>query len=337
MNRTTKLQESKSSSGRNNTSRRKFIQGAGVAVGGAVAHSLGNSESAQAGQAPAVNPRIRLRQLLENQDLIRCVNCGDVATGRLVEMHGFEVAMTGGSALSLSKFGLGDYGMTTIDDLIEYCSRMTDAIQLPVISDADDGGGNPLNVYRAIQRFERAGAACVMIEDLYGAKHLRGLSEGKILSAAAMVDKVHAATDARRDGDTLIMTRCDIVAAGGTVEEALERVSLYAQEGGDIIFVPSIPIEECSRAVQMSGRPMMASVDQTSAARNHRVSIAFFGGINVLALGAIDRALGEIIQDGAVGETSALTLDQDRRMELIRNDATAEMARRYNAQRQDGQ
>ena len=104
--------------------------------------------------------------------------------------------------------------MTTIDDLIEYCSRMTDAIQLPVISDADDGGGNPLNVYRAIQRFERAGAACVMIEDLYGAKHLRGLSEGKILSAAAMVDKVHAATDARRDGDTLIMTRCDIVAAG---------------------------------------------------------------------------------------------------------------------------
>ncbi|SVB62713.1 uncharacterized protein METZ01_LOCUS215567, partial [marine metagenome] len=47
-----------------------------------------------------------------------------------------------------------------------------------------------------------------MIEDLYGAKHLRGLSEGKILSADAMVDKIHAATDARRDPNTVILTRC---------------------------------------------------------------------------------------------------------------------------------
>ena len=89
--------------------------------------------------------------------------------------------------------------MGTMDDLIGFCQRAAEAIDIPIIADADDGGGNPLNVYRTVQRYERAGAACVMIEDLYGAKHLTGYSEGKILGAEAMIDKIHAATDARRE------------------------------------------------------------------------------------------------------------------------------------------
>lgn len=318
-------------------SRRRFIQGAGAAAGGVVASGLGPASAAEVQTPPGSSPGSRLRALLARADPARCVNCGDVATGRLVEMHGFEIAMTGGSALSMSKFGLGDYGMATIDDLIEFCSRMADAIQIPIIADGDDGGGNPLNVYRAIRRYERAGAACVMIEDLYGAKHLRGLSEGKILSEEAMVDKIHAATDARHDANTVIMTRCDIIATGGSVDEALERVTRYAEEGGDVIFVPSIPIEECPRAVEMAQRPMISSVASLQAARDNRVSIAFFGGINILALGAIDRALGEIARDGRLGPTGEMTLDPARRMELIRNDPWVELARRYNAQRPDAQ
>ena len=231
-------------------SRRHFIKGASAAAGGLVAHSLGSGGTAAAQPAGASSPGARLRELLARPEPSRCVNCGDVATARLVEMHGFEIAMTGGSALSLSKFGFGDHGMTTLDDLIDFCSRTADAIQLPIIADADDGGGNPLNVYRSVQRYERAGAACIMIEDLYGAKHLRGLSEGKILSADAMVDKIHAAADARRDPNTVILTRCDIIATGGTLDAAVERVTRYAQEGGDVIFVPSIPLDQCSRVLR---------------------------------------------------------------------------------------
>lgn len=318
-------------------SRRRFIQGAGAAAGGFVASGVGGGVAAEAQTRPGSSPGARLRDLLARAEPARCVNCGDVATGRLVEMHGFEIAMTGGSALSMSKFGLGDYGMATIDDLVEFCSRMADAIQLPIIADGDDGGGNPLNVYRTIRRYERAGAACVMLEDLYGAKHLRGLSEGKILGADAMIDKIHAAADARQDANTVIMTRCDIIATGGTVDQALERVTRYAQEGGDVIFVPSIPIDQCSRAVEMSRRPIISSVSSLQAARDNRVSIAFFGGINILALGAIDRALGEIASSGELGPTGEITLDLDRRMELVRNDPWVELARRYNAQRADAQ
>ena len=318
-------------------SRRRFLQGTGTAAGGLVANAFGTGNAAEAQTPGAESPGARLRRLLNRPEPSRCVNCGDVATARLVEMHGFEIAMTGGSALSLSKFGLGDHGMATVDDLIDFCSRAADAIQIPIIADGDDGGGNPLNVYRNIQRYERAGAACVMIEDLYGAKHLRGLSEGKILSADAMVDKIHAATDARRDPNTVILTRCDIIATGGTLEAALDRVTRYAQEGGDVIFVPSIPLDQCSRAVELAQRPMISGVPSLQAARDNRISVAFFGGINVLGLGAIDRALEEIAQGGELGGTGEITLDPDRRWELIRNDDMVELAKKYNAQREDAQ
>ena len=321
----------------NGSSRRRFIQGTAAAAGGVAAHALG-APVAAAAQAPVRNsPGARLRALLARPEPSRCVNCGDVATARLVEMHGFEIAMTGGSAMSLSQFGLGDYGMGTMDDLIGFCQRAAEAIDIPIIADADDGGGNPLNVYRTIQRYEQAGAACVMIEDLYGAKHLTGYSEGKILSGDAMVDKIHAATDARRDADLVLMTRCDVLAAGGTLDEALERVARYAREGGDVIFVPSIPVDQCPRAVEMAGRPMLGSVSSLADAADNRVSIAFFGGINLLALGAVDRALGELARDGQVGATGELALDPDRRWELVRNQTMVERAKRYNAQREGAQ
>ena len=172
-------------------------------------------------------------------------------------MHGFEIVMTGGSALSLSKYGIGDFGMITMDDLVEFCGRTADRIAAPIIADADDGGGNPLNVYRTVQRMEKAGAACVMIEDLYGAKHIAGYDEGRILAREAMVDKVRAAVDARRNDDLALLVRSDVVADGGPLEDALERVTSYAEAGGDVIFVPGIPLDQCRRAVEMAGRPIL--------------------------------------------------------------------------------
>ena len=58
---------------------------------------------AAAQPAPAT-AAARLRAMLGGSGPPRCVNCGDVATARLAEMHGFEMVMTGGSALSLSKW-----------------------------------------------------------------------------------------------------------------------------------------------------------------------------------------------------------------------------------------
>ena len=317
-------------------SRRRFIQSAGVATGAAFGAAVpGAAATAQSGGGDS--PGARFRGLLGGDDPPYCVNCGDVATARLAEMHGFQIVMTGGSALSLSKYGIGDFGMITMDDLVEFCGRAADRIDTPIIADADDGGGNPLNVYRTVQRMEKAGAACVMIEDLYGAKHLAGYDEGKILAREAMVDKVRAAVDARRDDDLVLLVRSDVVADGGPLDDALERVTSYAEAGGDLIFVPGIPLDQCRRAVQMAGKPILTGAPSLAAARDAGVGVLFVGAMGAIAAGAIDRAMGELMRDGQLGDTASLSLPGSRRLELIGNEATANRAREFNALREEGQ
>ena len=318
-------------------SRRRFLESAGLATGGILTHAAMPSRTAAAQRASSASPSARFRRLLERGTPSRCINCGDAATARLAEMHGFEVVMTGGSALSLSKYGIGDFGMITVDDLVEFCDRTANRVDVPIIADSDDGGGNPLNVYRTVQRMEKAGAACIMIEDLYGAKHLAGFDEGKILSREAMVDKVHAAVDARRDADMALLVRSDVVADGGPLDEALERVALYADAGGDVIFVPGIPLEQCRRAVEMAGRPILTGAGSVEAAGDAGVAILFIGSMGGIAVGAMDRAMSEIARDGQLGDADGLSLVGSRRLELIGNDVRVEQARRYNVMREGGQ
>ncbi len=320
------------------SSRRRFLKNVGLASGGVVAsHAALPGPRAFAQPVTSDGPRARFRQLLGQDTPSRCVNCGDVATARLAEMHGFEIVMTGGSALSLSKYGIGDFGLITIDDLVEFCGRTADRIDTPIIADADDGGGNPLIVYRTVQRMEKAGAACVMIEDLYGAKHLTGYDEGKILSREAMVDKIRAAVDARQDSQLALLVRSDVVADGGPLDEALERVALYSDAGGDVIFVPGIPLDQCRRAVEVSGRPILTGAPSLATAADAGVAIQFIGAMGGIAFGAVDRAMADIAREGQLGPIAELSLNSDRRLELVGNAARVEQARRYNVSREDGQ
>ena len=88
----------------------------------------------------------------------------DGLTARLIAQAGFASGyMTGGG--TSSGFGYPDYGLLTMSEMVENAGRIVDAVDLPVISDPDNGYGNELNVYRTIQTFEKAGVAGVHIED----------------------------------------------------------------------------------------------------------------------------------------------------------------------------
>ena len=50
-------------------------------------------------------------------------------------------------------------------EIVANASRISNAMSLPLIRDADTGYGNELNVYRTVQEFERAGVAGIHIED----------------------------------------------------------------------------------------------------------------------------------------------------------------------------
>jgi 2-methylisocitrate lyase-like PEP mutase family enzyme len=131
-----------------------------------------------------------------------------------------------------------DIGLLTMTEMVDNAARIVDAAGLPLIADADNGYGGPLNVRRAIQAYERAGVAGVHIEDQVLPKRCGHLAGKQLVPAQDMVAKLMAAVDARRDGDFVIIARTDALAVEG-FEASLERAALYEEAGADVLFVES--------------------------------------------------------------------------------------------------
>jgi 2-methylisocitrate lyase-like PEP mutase family enzyme len=90
-----------------------------------------------------------------------------------------------------------------------------------------------------VREFERAGAAAVTLEDLETKK--RGLP----IPVDEMVQRLHAALDARRDESFSIIARTDASApwrsglrddVSGCENDAFERCAAYAEAGADLVM-----------------------------------------------------------------------------------------------------
>ena len=229
--------------GPKNPGRRGFVKALGVAAGGALVQSSTRAETAGA----------RMRSLVSRPEPVMCPGGYEILSARLIESHGFEAMVVGGSACAASMHGVPDYGLVSITELIELAARIAGAVDIPVLADADDGGGSPLNVYRAVQGFERAGIAAVMIEDHVQVKHVGG--EGELVPTSAMADKVKAAVDARRR-DTIVLARADSVSVGESAEAAIERGVAYAEAGADMLFFAGMGLEDCPPAAEAVQKPL---------------------------------------------------------------------------------
>lgn len=159
----------------------------------------------------------------------------DGLSARLIQQSGFPAVYASGGAIARST-GVPDLGLLGLELIVERVAAMCDAIEVPLIADADTGYGNALNTQRAIQAFERAGAAAVHLEDQVFPKRC-GHYDGKALvPVVEMAQKLRAACDARRDPAFVIIARTDAIAIEG-LDGALARAGAYREAGADVIFV----------------------------------------------------------------------------------------------------
>jgi 2-methylisocitrate lyase-like PEP mutase family enzyme len=184
----------------------------------------------------------QLRELIANDELLIAPGAYDGLTARLIRQADFGcVYMTGGG--TSCGHGYPDYGLLTMTEMVENAGRIVDAVDVPVISDADNGYGNELNVYRTIQAFEKAGVAGVHIEDQAFPKRCGHLEDKELISSEDYIAKIRAAADARRDADFVIIARTDARASLG-YEEAVARCNLALEAGADVAFVEAPQTQE---------------------------------------------------------------------------------------------
>jgi 2-methylisocitrate lyase-like PEP mutase family enzyme len=177
-----------------------------------------------------------LRALLARRTMLVAPGAADAFMARLIEDAGFEVVYMTGAGVSNALLGMADVGLATLTEMADQARRISEAVQIPVISDADTGYGNPLNVRRTVRAFEQAGAAGIHIEDQVSPKRCGHFSGKEVIDAEEMAQKVRAACEARRDPDFLIIARTDSLATHG-FEEAVRRANRYAEAGADMVFV----------------------------------------------------------------------------------------------------
>ncbi len=191
--------------------------------------------------------RIRLRELIERKAIVSAPGVYDAFSAKLVQSIGFEAVYMSGFATAASVLGLPDIGLITMTEMVNNAKRIVDAVNIPVIADADTGYGNHLNVMRTIQEYERAGVAAVQIEDQVSPKRCGHMSGHKLIPADEMTAKIRAAVRARNDKDMVLIARTDAISAEG-FDEAIRRGNLYRKAGADLLFIEApTQVEQLAR------------------------------------------------------------------------------------------
>ena len=179
-----------------------------------------------------------LRKYILERNALVCPGAHDVISAKLIEQSGFKALQVSGFGLSASYLGLPDMAFIGFSDVVHFTKNIVDAVEIPVMADADTGYGNSINAMYVTREFIRAGAAGMNIEDQVFPKRCGHLEGKQIIPLEEMVLKIRACTEARNgiDPDFVINARTDAIAVAG-VDEAIRRGNAYAQAGADLIFV----------------------------------------------------------------------------------------------------
>lgn len=192
--------------------------------------------------------RKQLKSLVEARRGVIVPGAFNALSAKVIEDLGYEAIYITGAGVTNMWFGMPDQGFMGLAEIADHTARIRDAVDLPLIVDADTGFGNALNVRHTVRTLERAGADCIQLEDQVAPKRCGHFSGKEVISTEEAVSKIKAAVDARHDPDFLIMARTDACATQG-FEAAIERAQKFAEAGADILFVEAVTTAEEIRAL----------------------------------------------------------------------------------------
>lgn len=174
-------------------------------------------------------------QELLSQGLVVAPAVGDALGALLVAEAGFQAVSISGYQVAAT-LGYPDVGLVTMSEMVERATQIAEVSGVPVISDADTGYGNAVNVTRTVRALERAGISAIHLEDQIFPKKCGAMTGHSLVSEDEMVGKIKAAVDTRRSSDFLVFARTDAISTDG-IEAAIRRSQAYRKAGASGIMV----------------------------------------------------------------------------------------------------
>jgi 2,3-dimethylmalate lyase len=199
-------------------------------------------------------------QIEDNKKIIVLPGVFDALSARIAEQVGFDAMFQTGYGSAAALLGMPDYGLLNAGETIDNARRIVQAVNVPVLVDADTGYGNPLNVWRLVRDLQNLGAAGIFLEDQIWPKRCGHMTGKDVISTDNYIPKLKAALEARKNKDFIIVARTDARAPLG-LEEAIERGEAYRKAGADVIFVEAPrSIEELKKIANRIDAPLVANM-----------------------------------------------------------------------------
>lgn len=174
----------------------------------------------------------KIRRLLAENDYLIAPCAYDALSARAIQASGFSIAGTTGYGIHGVVLGQPDTGLLALNETVSILSKMVDAVDIPILADAEGGYGSALNVIRAVKEYEKTGVAGLFIEDQKQPPNCPFIKAPELISTDEMVGKIEAAVATREDPDMVIIARTD-----APFEEAIERANAYMEAGADMVKI----------------------------------------------------------------------------------------------------
>ena len=213
-----------------------------------------------------MSAKYTFKQLIETSNEIVWAPCiYDCVSAKCAEEIGFK-AVTISSCEQMHSFTGQPY--MTQDEMAYSAERIIKSTNCAVQVDGEDGGGNPLEVYRNVKRYAEMGAMSITIEDQFHSadlgvavigvknKHKTYPLRDKLMPAELWAACIQAAVEATKGTDCMVIARVESkgVAEGGPekfkdgtilnqgfgLEEAIRRAQMGVEMGAPMTMVQNI-------------------------------------------------------------------------------------------------
>ena len=245
-------------------------------------------------------------------------------SARVIADLGYEAVYVTGAGVTNGLLGMPDIGLITVTELAGTVAAIRDAVDLPLIVDADTGFGNAVNTVRTVRTLERAGANAIQIEDQVFPKKCGHFAGKDVVGTGEIVSKIKAAVDAR--DHLLVVARTDARAIHG-LDDAIERAQRFVEAGADAVFIeaPRTP-DELKRIAREIEAPHFANmviggltpVLPRSELEEYGFSVVLYANAALqAALTGMQATLTRLKEDGRLDEAGGMMATFAERQRIV--------------------
>lgn len=205
----------------------------------------------------------KLRQALQQQSYLMMPGIYDCLSAKMAENAGFQAAFFSGGAFSMATLGKPDIGFFNLTEAVHTLRRIVDSVNIPILSDGNNGFGNAIHAADTARAFETIGVAGIQVDDQVLPQSIPCTS--KECNEWRYVEPKLIAIRKAVSPEFVILFRT-IANITDDLDKAIWRINRAAELGADYAYVDGLKsYEEAQQVAAQAKIPLLINMNEKGA------------------------------------------------------------------------